>query len=167
MQTGFRFRCYPNKTQAQILLRWIGCQRFIYNAKVGEDRYFRTFARKSLQHAGQYAPQDQQYAHFFTEDTAWLREVPSVVLRNGSVRWKQALWALLQETGRATDDSEEDGRSRRLAHVRTLHLRTKYRSRYWRSVIPPVDWHQEIPGRRSALQGASCPCGACLDHADH
>lgn len=90
MQTGFRFRCYPNKTQAQTLLRWIGCQRFIYNAKVGEDRYFRTFARKSLQHAGQYAPQDQQYAHFITEDTAWLREVPSVVLRNGSVRWKQA-----------------------------------------------------------------------------
>lgn len=90
MQSGFRFRCYPDKAKAQILLRWIGCQRFIYNAKVGEDRYFRTFARKSLQHAGQYAPQDQQYAHFITEDTAWLREVPSVVLRNGAVRWKQA-----------------------------------------------------------------------------
>lgn len=90
MQTGFRFRCYPDRAQAQTLLRWIGCQRFIYNAKVGEDRYFRTFARKSLQHAGQYAPQDQQYAHFITEDTAWLKEVPSQVLRNGAVRWKQA-----------------------------------------------------------------------------
>lgn len=90
MQNGFRFRCYPDKGQAQTLLRWIGCQRFIYNAKVGEDRYFRTFARKSLRHAGQFAPQDQQYAQFITEDTAWLREVPSVVLRNGAVRWKQA-----------------------------------------------------------------------------
>ena len=90
MQNGFRFRLYPTPEQASILLRWIGCQRFIYNAKVSEDRYFRTFARKSLQHAGQLPPQDQQYSHFITEATPWLREVPSQVLRNGAVRWKQA-----------------------------------------------------------------------------
>jgi putative transposase len=90
MQSGFRFRLYPTPEQASSLLRWIGCQRFIYNAKVGEDRYFRAFARKSLQHAGQFAPQDQQYSHFITESTPWLREVPSQVLRNGAVRWKQA-----------------------------------------------------------------------------
>lgn len=35
-QTGFRFRCYPTPAQARILLRRIGCQRFIYNAKVTE-----------------------------------------------------------------------------------------------------------------------------------
>ena len=90
MQIGFRFRCYPTAQQEQTLLRWVGCQRFIYNAKVGEDRYFRTFARKSLQHAGQFAPIDQQYSHFITESTPWLREVPSVVLRNAATRWKQA-----------------------------------------------------------------------------
>lgn len=90
MLTGFRFRCYPDTAQEQTLLRWIGCQRFIYNAKVCEDRYYRTFARKSLQHAGQYAPQDQTYSQFITEATPWLREVPSQVLRNGAVRWKQA-----------------------------------------------------------------------------
>lgn len=90
MQSGFRFRLYPTPEQASSLLRWIGCQRFIYNAKVSEDRYFRAFARKSLQHAGQFAPQDQQYSHFSTEATPWLREVPSQVLRNGAVRWKQA-----------------------------------------------------------------------------
>lgn len=90
MQSGFRFRLYPTPEQASRLLRWIGCQRFIYNAKVSEDRYFRVFARKSLQHAGQFAPQDQQYSHFITEATPWLREVPSQVLRNGAVRWKQA-----------------------------------------------------------------------------
>lgn len=90
MQTGFRFRCQPTAAQEQTLLRWIGCQRFIYNAKVGEDRYFRAFARKSLQHAGAFAPVDQQYSHFITASTPWLREVPSVLLRNGAVRWKQA-----------------------------------------------------------------------------
>ncbi|SCC93027.1 transposase [Thiomonas sp. X19] len=103
MQTGFRFRCYPTAAQEQTLLRWIGCQRFIVNAKVREDRYFRTFARKSLQHTGQYAPQDQQYAQFISEETAWLREVPSPILRNGAVRWKQAYGRFFKQlAGRPT-----------------------------------------------------------------
>ena len=90
MQIGNKFRCYPTPVQEQILLRWIGCQRHIYNAKVREDWYFRRFARNSLQHVGQYAPIDQQYSQFKTELTPWLSEVPGVVLRNGAVLWKQA-----------------------------------------------------------------------------
>lgn len=89
MQIGNRFRCYPTPAQAQTLLQWIGCQRNIYNSKVREDQYFRRFARKSLQHTGQYAPIDQQYSRFKTELTPWLSEVPGVVLRNGAVLWKQ------------------------------------------------------------------------------
>jgi putative transposase len=90
MQIGNKFRCYPTSAQAQTLLQWIGCQRNIYNSKVGEDQYFRRFARKSLQHTGQYAPIDQQYSQFKSELTPWLSEVPSHVLRNGTVLWKQA-----------------------------------------------------------------------------
>ena len=90
MQIGNRFRFYPTPAQAQTLLAWIGCQRFIYNAKVGEDRYFRAFARKSLAHVGEFAPIDQQYSHFKTEQTPWLSDVPSQILRNGAVLWKQA-----------------------------------------------------------------------------
>jgi putative transposase len=90
MQIGNRFRCYPTPAQEQILLRWIGCQRHIYNAKVHEERYFRSFARKSLMHTGQQAPIDQQYSQFKTALTPWLSEVPSPVLRNGAVLWKQA-----------------------------------------------------------------------------
>ena len=71
-------------------MQWIGCQRNIYNAKVREDQYFRRFARKSLQHVGQFAPIDQQYGQFKTELTPYLSEVPSVLLRNGAVLWKQA-----------------------------------------------------------------------------
>lgn len=90
MQIGNRFRCYPPAAQAQILLRWIGCQRHVYNAKVGEDRYFRRFARKSLTHTGEFFPIDQQYSQFKTALTPWLSEVPSIVLRNGTTLWKQA-----------------------------------------------------------------------------
>jgi putative transposase len=57
---------------------------------VREDQYFRRFARKSLQHAGQHAPIDQKYSQFKTDLTPYLNEVPSVILRNGAVLWKQA-----------------------------------------------------------------------------
>ena len=99
MQIGNRFRCYPTPAQAQTLLQWIGCQRYVYNAKVGEDQYFRCFARKSLAHTGQFAPIDQQYSHFKTELTPWLSEVPSQILRNGAVLWKQAYSRYFQKLG--------------------------------------------------------------------
>lgn len=90
MQIGNKFRCYPTEAQAQSLLQWIGCQRYIYNAKVREDQYYRRFARKSLQHAGLYAPLDQQYSQFKSELTPWLSDIPSQILRNGAVLWKQS-----------------------------------------------------------------------------
>jgi len=73
-----------------VLSQWLGCVRSIYNGKCDEDRYYRTFARKSLQHAGQYAPVDQQYAQFKSPKTPWLSECPGVILRNAAVRWHQA-----------------------------------------------------------------------------
>ncbi len=39
--SGIKFRCYPTTEQSDILAQWMGCQRFIYNAKVAEERYFR------------------------------------------------------------------------------------------------------------------------------
>lgn len=86
---GQRFPIVLSNGMTQVLRQWIGHQRFIYNAKVQEDRYFRTFARKSLQHVGHYAPVDQQYAHF-KKEAPFLKDVPSQILRNGATRWKQA-----------------------------------------------------------------------------
>jgi putative transposase len=99
MQIGNRFRSFPTSIQAKTLLQWIGCQRYIYNAKVGEDQYFRRFARKSLTHTGEFAPLDQQYSHFKTDLTPWLSEVPSIILRNGTVMWKQAYSRFFQKLG--------------------------------------------------------------------
>lgn len=81
------------------MLRWIGCQRLIYNAKVQEDRYFRKFQRRMVGLAGVKPPVDQQYRHFITEQTAFLREVPSQILRNGAVRWRQAYARFFQGLG--------------------------------------------------------------------
>ncbi|TAM85836.1 MAG: transposase [Candidimonas sp.] len=100
MHTGYRFRCYPSKAQAQVLLRWIGCQRYLYNAKVREDRYFRRFQRTALALAGQQAPIDQQYSHFKNRElTPWLFDVPTQVLRNGAVLWKRAYSRYFQDLG--------------------------------------------------------------------
>lgn len=100
MQVGHRFRCYPTPAQQSVLLNWIGCQRFIYNAKVNEDQYFRRFARQSLAHTGEFAPVDQQYSQFKNDElTPWLSEVPSQVLRNGAVLWKQAYSRFFQKLG--------------------------------------------------------------------
>ena len=67
---------------------WIGSQRFIYNAKVEEDRYYRGYARKFA--SSVHAPLDQEYSRFIGADTAWLKEVPSQILRNGAVKWRQS-----------------------------------------------------------------------------
>jgi putative transposase len=100
MINGFQFRCKPTPAQEQILLQWIGCQPHIYNAKVSEDQYFRRFARKSLQLAGQHAPIDQQYAHFKTPElTPWLSTVPSQILRNGANLWASAYAKFFNKLG--------------------------------------------------------------------
>jgi putative transposase len=99
MQTGHRYRCYPTPAQAKVLLQWIGCQRYIYNAKVQEDRYFRRFARQSLTHTGQYPPIDQQYSQFKTEDNLWLKDCPSQILRNAAYKWKEAYSRFFKKLG--------------------------------------------------------------------
>ena len=75
---GVKFAVHPSPKQATSLRQWIGCQRVIYNARVEEDNYFRTFKRKSLSLVDQKVPLDQQYSQFKNEElTPWLSDVPS------------------------------------------------------------------------------------------
>ena len=91
MSSGVRFRCYPNGKQVPAFSQWIGHQRFIYNSKVDEDKYYRTFRNHSLALTGQHTPIDQQYSQFKDKDlTPFLYEVPSQILRNGAYRYMQA-----------------------------------------------------------------------------
>lgn len=91
MSSGIKFRCHPTCEQKHILSQWMGCQRVIYNAKVAEDRYYRTFSRKALSLAGIMPPVDQEYARFKNrESTPYLYEVPPQILRNGATRFMAA-----------------------------------------------------------------------------
>ena len=90
MQSGVKFRCYPGSILSTPLSQWIGCQRFVYNAKVGEDEYFRTFRNHSLALTGHHTPTDQQYSQFKDKElTPFLYDVPSQILRNGAYRYMQ------------------------------------------------------------------------------
>ncbi|WP_199525032.1 helix-turn-helix domain-containing protein, partial [Pseudoalteromonas sp. bablab_jr011] len=46
MLTGIKLRANPTSHQKLVLSQWMGCARSIWNAKVDEEKYFRTFARK-------------------------------------------------------------------------------------------------------------------------
>lgn len=113
MQIGNTFRIYPNKPQAKVFLSWIGCQSFIYNSKVAEDKYFKTFDRKFLVDSSIDRGFDQSYSHFKTKElTPWLSFVPPEVLRNGAVLWKQAYSRFYKKlAGRPTFKSKHGKRS--------------------------------------------------------
>ena len=110
MLDGYRFRLYPTPEQQQTLLRWIGCQRLIYNAKVQEDRYFRRFAQRMVGTAGQPVPVDQQYRQFITECTPFLRDVPSQILRNGAAKFRQAYQRFFKKLGGRPKIKKKSGR---------------------------------------------------------
>ena len=110
MLNGYKFRLYPSPAQEQILLQWIGCQRLIYNAKVQEDRYFRRFAQRMVGTAGEKIPVDQEYSRFITENTAFLKQVPSQILRNGAVKFKQAYARFFQKLGGRPKIQKKSGR---------------------------------------------------------
>lgn len=106
LQSGVRFRAYPDWGLAVTLAQWIGCQRVIYTAKVDEDRLFAA-QRRGLLAAGvppeqARTPLDRQYSQFKDAAlTPWLSEVPSQILRNGAERWFEAKQRQLKGLARA------------------------------------------------------------------
>lgn len=110
MLSGYRTRAYPTAAQAAALRMWIGHQRFIYNSKVREADYWRLFGRRSLSLTGQVPLPDQAYSQFIGEDTAFLRDVPSQVLRNGAYRFATGSVRALKGLGGAPVVRKKHGR---------------------------------------------------------
>ena len=87
MLTGIRLQANPTKKQKLILNQWMGCARFIWNAKCKEEAYYNTFAKKYCP-VGTYAPIDQTTSQFKDNElTPWLKSCPSQILRNSSSNW--------------------------------------------------------------------------------
>jgi len=89
MLTGIKLRVNPTSQQKLVLSQWMGCARVIWNAKVDEEKYYRTFARKYYP-VGTYAPIDQKTSQFKSKElTPWLYQCPSQIIRNTAVNWYQ------------------------------------------------------------------------------
>jgi len=87
MLTGIKLRANPTSNQKLILSQWMGCARLIWNAKVSEEKYYRTFARKYYP-IGTFAPIDQKTSQFKSKElTPWLGKCPSQIIRNSAVNW--------------------------------------------------------------------------------
>ena len=110
MLFGQKLRYYPTESQAKIFAGWIGCQRLIYNAKVSEDRYFLAFKRKFVGAAGMLVPMDQEYSRFISADTAFLKDVPSQILRNGAYRWRNGYARFFKGLGGRPAKKKKHGR---------------------------------------------------------
>ncbi len=61
MLMGAITSAYPNKKQREIFNQWIGCARFIWNAKTDEQEYLYKFSKKYLPD-GTFIPVDQTYS---------------------------------------------------------------------------------------------------------
>lgn len=89
MLIGIKLRANPTTDQKLVLSQWMGCARSIWNAKVDEERYYRTFARKYYP-IGTYAPIDQKTSQFKSKELSpWLYQCPSQIIRNSAVNWYQ------------------------------------------------------------------------------
>ena len=87
MLMGIRLRAHPTKQQKLTLSQWMGCARFIWNAKCEEDQYLSVYAKKYLP-VGTYAPIDQKYSQYKSDDLSpWLKKCPSQILRNSVSNW--------------------------------------------------------------------------------
>lgn len=84
---GVRFKANPTKAQKLTLSQWMGCSKFIWNAKCSEERYYSIYAKKYCS-LGIYAPIDTKTAHFKDKTLSpWLYDCPSQVLRNSATNW--------------------------------------------------------------------------------
>ncbi len=89
---------YPNKKQREIFNQWIGCARFIWNAKADEQEYLYKFSKKYLPD-GTFIPVDQTYSQYKNEDLSpWLFDCPSQILRNSAGNWYQTYQNFLKGT---------------------------------------------------------------------
>ena len=87
MLKGISLQAHPTEKQKLTFSQWMGCARFIWNAKCDEERYLSSFSRKYLP-VGTYPEVDQSFSQYKSRELSpWLFECPSQILRNSATNW--------------------------------------------------------------------------------
>jgi putative transposase len=123
MQSGIKAPFKPDEFLAMTLRQWMGCSRFIWNAKISENEYFYSFGSKfvpitqwqgsKLNPNPEFAFVDKTYSQFKADElTPWLSDCPSQILRNSATRWYETQWKFMRgECGPPQRKYREDGDS--------------------------------------------------------
>lgn len=87
MIVGISLQAHPTSKQKQVLSQWMGCSRFIWNAKCEDQAYQYKFAKRYLP-VGTVVPIDQTFSQYKSKElSSWLFDCPSQILRNSAVNW--------------------------------------------------------------------------------
>lgn len=87
MLMGISLPVKPSNFLKLTFSQWMGCDRFIWNAKCDEDQYLMSYAKKFLA-IGTYPKIDQKYSKYKDKVLSpWLFNPPSQILRNSAVNW--------------------------------------------------------------------------------
>jgi len=96
MLTGISMQAHPTQEQKMTLSQWMGCARFIWNAKCEEDHYLTSFAKRYLP-IGTFPKIDQTFAQYkHSILSPWLSDCPSQILRNSAVNWYKTYRSFLK-----------------------------------------------------------------------
>ncbi len=112
MLMGIRLQAHPTSQQKLVLSQWMGCARFIWNAKCDEDRYPGSYAHRYMP-CGTYAPIGQKFSQYKDGQLSpWLSQCPSQIPRNSVVNWYQTYQKFLKgECGKPKRKKKSDGGS--------------------------------------------------------
>ena len=78
MYKAYKYRLYPNKSQEKLILKHIGCCRYIYN--YGLERKIKTY-QESKQGLSRFEIQSDLVSLKKQDETSWLKEVNSLSLQ--------------------------------------------------------------------------------------
>ena len=74
----YKYRLYPNKSQEELILKHIGCCRYIYN--YGLEKKIKVY-QESKQGLSRFEIQSDLVSLKKQEETSWLKEVNSLSLQ--------------------------------------------------------------------------------------
>lgn len=106
MLTGIRLQANPTLRQKRILSQWMGCARYIWNAKCRTDKE----QRLALADQGYYPAVNQTYSQYKSkEETPWLYNCPSVLLRNSVANWYETCQNFFKKRCGRPQHKKKDG----------------------------------------------------------
>ena len=109
---GIKLKAHPRPKQKELLSQWMGCFRFIWNAKCEEDKYLRSFAHRYLP-INTFPQINQKYSQYKSRELSpWLFDCPSQLLRNSASNWYNTYQKFLKgECGRPKRKRKESRES--------------------------------------------------------